>query len=359
MKIYFPAYYRDFKCIASSCPDSCCHGWTVDIDDAAAARYLALPGGLGDKLRRHLKREDWGWVLTLEENGRCPMWREDGLCRIHAEAGEEMLSHVCAAFPRLRHDYGSFRELGLELSCPEAARLIFARDSFALTEEDLPGDEAPDYDEEAMAVLLRTRRELVDFIAAKQLPMAETLAVTLLYGYAAQEELDGGEPAAMDANSCLAAARECAGGGDSASLLDFFRGLEILTPQWERRLSDAIKRSCHPERAKRAEGSVTATVESAPLSGALPEVLRPMLVYFLERYYLQAVADYDIVCRVKLAVVSCLAVALLGGDPVTTAQQYSKEIENDPDNVEAILDGAYTAPALTDRNLLGLLLNNS
>ena len=332
MKIYAPAYYRDFKCIASACPDSCCHGWTVDIDEAAAARYLAMPGSLGDKLRRHLKQESWGWVLTLEENGRCPMWREDGLCRIHAEAGEEALSQVCAAFPRLRHDYGSFRELGLELSCPAAARLIFENRDYALMESASPGEEEADYDEEAMATLVRTRRELLAFISRQALPMAETLAVTLLYGYAVQEELDGGENAALDINSCLAAARECAGEGDSDAFLDFFRNLEILTPQWERRLR-------------------------SPISREMPEALRPMLAYFIHRYYLQAVSDYDIVCRVKLAVVSCLAVSLLGGDVVATAQQYSKEIENDPDNVEALLDGAYTAPGLTDQNLLGLLLN--
>ncbi len=334
MKIYFPAYYRDFHCIASACPDSCCHGWTVDIDDAAAARYLAMPGSLGDKLRRHLKQESWGWVLTLEENGRCPMWREDGLCRIHAEAGEDALSHVCAAFPRLRHDYGSFQELGLELSCPEAARLIFQNGDFALTEEEIPGEEDADYDEEAMAVLLRTRQELLAFISKQGLPMAETLAVTLLYGYAVQEELDGGEEAAPDASSCLTAARECAGEGDGDAFLDFFRNLEILTPQWERRLR-------------------------GPISQEMPEALRPMLAYFINRYYLQAVSDYDIVCRIKLAVVSCLAVALLGDDTVATAQQYSKEIENDPDNVEALLDGAYTDPGLTDQNLLGLLLNKN
>ena len=195
-----------------------------------------------------------------------------------------------------------------------------------------PGEEEADYDEEAMATLLRTRRELLAFISRQALPMAETLAVTLLYGYAVQEELDGGENAALDINSCLAAARECAGEGDSDAFLDFFRNLEILTPQWERRLR-------------------------SPISREMPEALRPMLAYFIHRYYLQAVSDYDIVCRVKLAVVSCLAVSLLGGDVVATAQQYSKEIENDPDNVEALLDGAYTAPGLTDQNLLGLLLN--
>jgi hypothetical protein len=45
----------------------------------------------------------------------------------------------------------------------------------------------------------------------------------------------------------------------------------------------------------------------------------------------------------------------LGGDTEKTAQLFSKEIENDPDNREAILDAAYSASAFTDANLLGLL----
>ena len=81
-----------------------------------------------------------------------------------------------------------------------------------------------------------------------------------------------------------------------------------------------------------------------------------MVRYFVARYWLQAVSDYDLICRVKLAVVSCLVVKALGGNVIDTAQLYSKEIENDADNVEAILDGAYTAPALTDKKLLWLLL---
>ncbi len=332
MKVFSPEYYRDFHCVASRCPDSCCHGWAVDIDDDAAQNYLALPGSLGDKLRSHLKQEEWGWVLSLEENGRCPMWREDGLCRIHADLGESALSHVCAAFPRLRHDYGSFTELGLELSCPEAARLILECESFSLTEESIPGGEIPDYDENAMATLLRTREALMAFVDSKRLPIRQTLATTLLYGYAVQEELDSGEEAVLDGAGELAAAIDCADEPDDGALLGFFKGLEILTPEWRDRLD-------------------------GPISREMPEGIRALLRYFLGRYYLQAVSDYDIVCRVKLAVVSCIVISALGGDLAQTAQVYSKEIENDPDNIAALLDGAYSAPGLTDRKLLGLLLN--
>ena len=81
-----------------------------------------------------------------------------------------------------------------------------------------------------------------------------------------------------------------------------------------------------------------------------------MARYGIERYYLQAVSDYDLVSRIKLVIASCLVVKALGGDIVETAQLYSKEIENDADNIDSILDGAYASPALTDQNLLGLLL---
>ena len=49
----------------------------------------------------------------------------------------------------------------------------------------------------------------------------------------------------------------------------------------------------------------------------------------------------------------------MGGDIFSTAQLYSKEVENDTDNVEAILDAAYAHPAFTDAKLLGMLLSRS
>ena len=63
--------------------------------------------------------------------------------------------------------------------------------------------------------------------------------------------------------------------------------------------------------------------------------------------------------RVKFIIASCLVIRNLGGDLRDTAQLYSKEIENDADNLDAILDGAYTSPALADLSLLGLLLEET
>lgn len=67
-----PDYYDSFRCLAARCPDSCCKEWDVDVDDASAARYRALPGALGDRLRGALRDTEYG-AQMIAENGRCPM----------------------------------------------------------------------------------------------------------------------------------------------------------------------------------------------------------------------------------------------------------------------------------------------
>ena len=111
MKQFAPKYFSDFHCIAAACPDSCCKEWAVDVDSDAARLYRALPGPLGDRLRLVLRDTEDGVQMEIE-NGRCPMWREDGLCRIQAELGHDALCKTCREFPRIRHDYGDFVELG-------------------------------------------------------------------------------------------------------------------------------------------------------------------------------------------------------------------------------------------------------
>ena len=153
----------------------------------------------------------------------------------------------------------------------------------------------------------------------------------LLYAYDVQAELDGGGAAALTPEQYLNDVAKLPMQRDIKGLSDFYLGLEILTPKWKSRLQ---------------------AMENSPVWDARQKAL---LRYLVGRYWLQAVSDCDIVCRVKFAVAVCVLIAYLGGDIVETAQLFSKEIENDPDNVEAILDGAYTARALTDLNLLGLL----
>ena len=332
MEIRKPAYYDSFRCIADRCPDSCCKEWEVEVDEHSASFYRNLKGPLGDRLRAVLKDDpQWGTVMTIE-NGRCPMWQQDGLCRIQAELGHDALCKTCRDFPRLSHDYGTFRELGLELSCPEAARLILTSPCAPFVTEEIPGSEAPDYDEDAMNILLQTREEALAILQHPDYSIAEALTLLLYYGYQAQGLLYGEDTPDFHPGLLLDEAKFFSEPDGERDLVDFFKDLEVLTPEWKKRLS-------------------------TPLSLA-PWVaeLRNLARYFIERYWLQAVSDYDLISRVKFAVASCILVHLLGGDVIQTAQIYSKEIENSDENVEAILDATYTHPALTDQRLLGMLV---
>ena len=333
MFIYKPTYFDRFRCIASACPDSCCKEWDVQVDEASAAYYRSLSGPLGDRLREVLSVEDGEALMTIVD-GRCPMWRADGLCRIQAELGEAALCKTCREFPRLTHDYGDFIEYGLELSCPEAAKFILrsCHASLECTNLSAPEEETlPEYDEEAMSVLKRTRETVLSLLSDTARPIGELLALALLYGYQAQSELDGGEETPFDPDAALDSVRELIKPADPREMLDFFLGLELLTPQWE-----ALLHAPAP----------------APWDPHIPALAR----YLVGRYWLQAVSDYDLYSRVKFTVILCLLVKILGGDIFRTAQLMSKEIENDADNVDALLDAAYTHPAFTDDKLLGMLL---
>ena len=330
MYITKPSYYDTFRCIAGLCPDSCCKEWEVEVDDASAARYHTLSGELGDRLRQVLRDEDGCTRMTIEA-GRCPMWRQDGLCCIQAELGEEALCQVCREFPRLRHDYGDFLELGLELSCPEAARILLTAAPAPRITVEIPGGSEPEYDIEAMDVLKATREKALILLHDSTHSVGETLALLLLYGYQAQGELDGDEEQTFLPDAVLESVQEFLKPADFSEVTGFFRTLELLTSAWDARLQ---------------------TSADAPLVQECLALAR----YLVERYWLQAVSDCDLYCRVKFIVMSCLLVGRLGGNFVETAQLFSKEIENNCDNVEALLDAAYANPAFTDDKLLSWLL---
>ncbi|MBO5891861.1 MAG: flagellin lysine-N-methylase [Oscillospiraceae bacterium] len=329
MQISKPCYFDAFTCLASACPDSCCKEWDVAVDEQSARYYRTLSGDLGQRLRQVLTEEDGQVYMTIED-GRCPMWRKDGLCRIQAELGHDALCKTCREFPRLTHDYGGFTELGLELSCPEAARLILSSLTAPLPLPEL--SDCEDYDREDMELLLQTRQEAFALLEREDFTVPQALSLLLLYGYHAQSLLDGEDAPAFSPEAALDTAKEVARPGSREAIRAFFLSLEILTPGWKQRLN------------------------TAACPGDWTEQYRLLAKYFVQRYWLQAISDFDLVSRVKLAVILCILIRDLGGDLCQTAQLCSKEIENNTDNVDALLDAAYTCPALTDDKLLWLLL---
>ena len=123
MKYITPAYYRDFKCIASDCRHSCCIGWKVDIDADSLAAYKSMIAPYGEKIRESIDF-DGDPHFRLRKGDRCPHLSASGLCNIITECGESSLCQICSDHPRYRNLYEGVTEIGLGLSCEEATRLV-------------------------------------------------------------------------------------------------------------------------------------------------------------------------------------------------------------------------------------------
>ena len=133
MRLYAPKYYEKFNCIAGRCERSCCIGWEIDIDADTAAKYGALRDGYGAMIAGSISNEGTPH-FKLCEGDRCPHLDEHGLCRIITNLGEEYLCDICREHPRF-YNYTYIAEVGLGMSCPEAARIILSSEDFRETVE--------------------------------------------------------------------------------------------------------------------------------------------------------------------------------------------------------------------------------
>ncbi len=126
MKLLAPKYYKDFKCISDRCTHSCCIGWEIDVDPDTAKLYTKLSHPYAKVVRDSI--EDGHFKLCPDE--RCPHLDKNGLCRIILELGEDHLCDICREHPRF-YNYSKYgKEVGLGLSCEEAARIILSSDDY-------------------------------------------------------------------------------------------------------------------------------------------------------------------------------------------------------------------------------------
>ena len=121
-----PDFHDRFVCRAADCRHSCCRGWEIDVDEASAAYYGSMPGELGEKLRRSLRRDKEGAHFALTEDERCPFLQADGLCELICVSGEDALCDICALHPRFYEDVGDSELCGLGLSCEAVCALLLA-----------------------------------------------------------------------------------------------------------------------------------------------------------------------------------------------------------------------------------------
>jgi lysine-N-methylase len=90
------------------------------------------------------KIRDGGFVLR--EDGRCPFLRDDNLCEMIIQHGEDYLCDICKEHPRFYNNFEDHTEAGIGLVCEEACRLVLGFEKpFELIAEDGSKMDLPDY----------------------------------------------------------------------------------------------------------------------------------------------------------------------------------------------------------------------
>jgi len=125
-----PRSYHAFRCIGADCEDTCCIGWIVNVDKRTYEAYQSCDDPeLGPRLHELVTisadggASDDNHARITPSGPGCPFLFE-GLCAIQKKLGGEYLSIMCATYPRVMNVVDDVLQRSLDLSCPEAARMV-------------------------------------------------------------------------------------------------------------------------------------------------------------------------------------------------------------------------------------------
>jgi lysine-N-methylase len=308
MKIYAPNYYKNFHCIAGECRHSCCIGWDVYIDDATLEKYARMGGKLGELVRAHLCEKEDGVCFEMRENGHCPFLNERGLCDIILQKGEDFISEICTEHPRFYNFFSNRTEVGLGLSCEEAARIILSQEEetelCVIAEDETEEEDLWEIEEyildkrEEILAVLQNRSKSVQARAEKMLNLANS--------HFPQKT--------------------------ASEWAEIFRRLEALESDWNNAL---------------------ALLAKADIKSEMPELALPLeklLLYFVYRHTAEAEDERDFAARIAFAYLSFIVIRALCAakkassgectfeDLCDFARRYSAEIEYSPENTNTLIE---------------------
>lgn len=364
MRYLKPHYYDKFVCTAGDCPDSCCAGWQIMIDETSLERYGNEKSEFGTRLRNSI---DWDEECFYQNNRRCAFLNEENLCDMYIEAGSEMLCDTCRRYPRHIEEFEGMREISLSLSCPEAARIILSQKdpvTFRTFEKETAEETYEDFDYFLFSALMDTRDYLLTVLQDRSVPVRYRMAKLLVCTHDFQlavnkQELFSWETirARHEQSGFSSAFRKkisdrCFPDMDRVDLMKqiwktIVPKLEVLSPDWTGFLKDTLISLYHtcPEETSYMELLLD-------FQDTFPEwqvQKEQLLVYWLYTYFCGAVYDEKIFAKGKMAVICTLFIEelVLGlyarkrgklepGDLVSVCYRFSRELEHSDQNLDTL-----------------------
>lgn len=127
----YPSTYNRFTCKAGVCKHTCCQTWEIDIDAETVAFYQQLDTSLGQEIRQAMRQTEDGWCFKLGADNKCQLLREDGLCPIVLELGEEALGAICHNHPRFYKYIENLELCGVGLACERTCELLLGMEALS------------------------------------------------------------------------------------------------------------------------------------------------------------------------------------------------------------------------------------
>jgi lysine-N-methylase len=393
MKITTPFYYKDFKCIAGACTDTCCAGWDVDVDEASYKYYKSVKGSFGKRLKSVMvKSEEGGCTFTLN-NWRCPFLNDENLCDLYIALGEENLCDTCAEFPRFINEYGNTREIGIAPSCITAGEIIFNYKD-KLVFETTENDEFPktynDIDPLTYIQLTSARKMAYSIVQNRAYTINDRCVLLLEFAKKIQKHLDNERDELivnvvnafkdMDYQQSVLdnSKKKYSGFDDTAyryiyKYFDKFKGMEVINPDWFKVLevNSEFMQDCDKNGMSDFFNKMYDEFDTYYEDRQFE--YEQLLVYYVYRYFLDAVYDYNLVLKVKNGIVGYLILKqadvakwyingkqggerkLSKAEQIDMAHLYSRQFEHSYSNFEVYTENFCKMRKYAYSNLLKIL----
>lgn len=101
MRYLKPHFYDKFVCTAGDCPDTCCAGWQIMIDEDSLEKYKSVQGEFRKRLHNSI---NWEEECFCQNDRRCAFLNDENLCDLYKALGPDALCDTCRLYPRHTHE---------------------------------------------------------------------------------------------------------------------------------------------------------------------------------------------------------------------------------------------------------------
>ncbi len=354
-----PHYYDKFSCTAEQCPDTCCAGWQIVIDENSLEKYSNVSGDFGIRL---LNSINWREGIFEQYEKRCSFLNAENLCDIYKELGADALCDTCRLYPRHIEEFENLREFSLSLSCPVAAKMILqCQEPVRFLEEEDEKEECEedfeDFDFLLFDCLLEVREKLFSIVQNRTIPIEKRMYCVLKIAKNLQTALDEGELFERDFMAeielCLQEKAEDFS-GNLYEIVQAFRKdllrLEVLREEWKTNLKAADNlfqkgETWYVEKRDRYKAEIKNTIGQEQWDIYKEQ----LLMFFLYTYFCGAVYDDMIYSKGVLSVISVFWIEEITfwnwakderiieeKNILETAYRYAREIEHSDENLNLL-----------------------